>query len=88
MRRACVRVLALTLSIALGWPMLAQGQAKKPNILVVWGDDIGGFNISGTARSVIDLQSLGPNSFVLLRDTGAADELRAFGSSAANSSTQ
>ena len=25
---------------------LAQAQARKPNILVIWGDDIGGFNIS------------------------------------------
>ena len=24
----------------------AGAQAKKPNILVIWGDDIGGFNIS------------------------------------------
>ena len=27
-------------------PALAQPTAKKPNILVIWGDDIGGFNIS------------------------------------------
>ena len=26
-------------------PVLAQAQ-KKPNILIIWGDDIGGFNIS------------------------------------------
>ena len=25
---------------------LAQVQGKKPNILVIWGDDIGGFNVS------------------------------------------
>jgi arylsulfatase A-like enzyme len=25
---------------------MAQAQAQKPNILVIWGDDIGGFNIS------------------------------------------
>ena len=24
----------------------AAAQSKKPNILVIWGDDIGGFNIS------------------------------------------
>jgi arylsulfatase len=35
-------------SVALGAASatLAQGAAKKPNILVIWGDDIGGFNIS------------------------------------------
>ena len=46
---------------------------------------VGGLNIIGTARSVTDLQSLGPNTFVLIRDTAAPDELRVFGSSAASS---
>lgn len=46
---------------------------------------VGGLNINGTARSVTDLQSLGPNTFVLIRDTAALDELRVFGSSAAGS---
>jgi ELWxxDGT repeat protein len=46
---------------------------------------VGGLNISGTARSVSDLQSLGPNTFVLIRDDAAPDELRVFGSSAASS---
>ena len=27
-------------------PALAQAPAKKPNILIIWGDDIGQFNIS------------------------------------------
>jgi ELWxxDGT repeat protein len=46
---------------------------------------VGGLNISGTGRSVADLQSLGPNTFVLIRDNVALDELRAFGNSAASS---
>ena len=33
-------------AILLGSPALAQEAAKKPNILVIWGDDIGQFNIS------------------------------------------
>ncbi len=39
--------LALVL-LALALPAQAQtaSPAKKPNILVIWGDDIGGFNIS------------------------------------------
>ena len=39
--------LALCL-LALALPAQAQtaGSAKKPNILIIWGDDIGGFNIS------------------------------------------
>ena len=40
--RSCVAALALTLASA-SW---AQQPAKKPNILIIWGDDIGQFNIS------------------------------------------
>ena len=31
----------------------AQAQARKPNILVIWGDDIGGFNISAYNRGMM-----------------------------------
>src|SRR5271156_6471995 len=31
----------------------AHAQAKKPNILVIWGDDIGGFNISAYNRGLM-----------------------------------
>jgi len=34
------------LTVLAAMPMLADAQASKPNILVIWGDDIGGFNIS------------------------------------------
>ena len=37
---------ALVVAIAAASPSQAQPTAKKPNILVIWGDDIGGFNIS------------------------------------------
>jgi arylsulfatase len=36
-------LLALLLTATAGW---AQAPARKPNILVIWGDDIGQFNIS------------------------------------------
>ncbi|MFZ5876592.1 MAG: arylsulfatase [Nitrospirota bacterium] len=39
-------VAALLAVAALPADLLAQAPAKKPNILVIWGDDIGGFNIS------------------------------------------
>jgi arylsulfatase A-like enzyme len=32
---------------------VAQAQARKPNILVIWGDDIGGFNISAYNQGVM-----------------------------------
>jgi arylsulfatase A-like enzyme len=34
-------------------PDAASAQAKKPNILVIWGDDIGGFNISAYNRGMM-----------------------------------
>jgi len=41
--RHAVMLLALALTATAGW---AQAPARKPNILVIWGDDIGQFNIS------------------------------------------
>ncbi len=44
---AAVRVLGTALFAALvTLGSVAHAQARKPNILVIWGDDIGGFNIS------------------------------------------
>ncbi len=34
-------------------PCIAFAQQKKPNILVIWGDDIGGFNISAYNQGVM-----------------------------------
>lgn len=33
--------------------LLAQTQGKKPNIIVIWGDDIGGFNLSAYNRGMM-----------------------------------
>jgi arylsulfatase A-like enzyme len=44
--KAFVLGLAAALIVALGVAAPAAAQARKPNILVIWGDDIGGFNIS------------------------------------------
>ena len=45
--RTFLRGLAAALVVATGAaaPALAQTTAKKPNILVIWGDDIGQDNI-------------------------------------------
>ena len=48
----------LTLFISFGIalaspPDVAQAQTKKPNILVIWGDDIGWFNISAYNRGMM-----------------------------------
>lgn len=39
----CCVLMAIAL---VGGPASAQDTSKKPNILIIWGDDIGGFNIS------------------------------------------
>jgi arylsulfatase len=47
-------LLAAVTLLALGIPPAqAQAQVKKPNILVIWGDDIGGFNISAYNQGVM-----------------------------------
>jgi arylsulfatase len=43
----------LALSLASLGPALAQAQTKKPNILVIWGDDIGTWNISHNNRGMM-----------------------------------
>jgi arylsulfatase A-like enzyme len=55
-RNVCLKQLcgaaigALCLALA---AVPAYAQAKKPNILVIWGDDIGGFNISAYNRGMM-----------------------------------
>jgi arylsulfatase A-like enzyme len=44
-------VLALSLGVVSASPAVAQ--EKKPNILIIWGDDIGGFNISAYNQGVM-----------------------------------
>ena len=52
------RLLSATLAaitVLLAPSLLAQAAAKKPNILVIWGDDIGQFNISAYNLSLIHI---------------------------------
>jgi arylsulfatase len=39
-------ILTLAVGLAVGATTAQAAADKKPNILVIWGDDIGGFNIS------------------------------------------
>jgi len=54
-----LRGLAVALVVATGAasPALAQTTAKKPNILVIWGDDIGTWNISYNNRGMMGYQT-------------------------------
>jgi len=58
MRRKALAWLALLASLA--WtgpsPVVAQ-ETKKPNILVIWGDDIGTWNISHNSRGMMGYQT-------------------------------
>ena len=54
MRPAMIRVMGAALgAVLMATGAYAQGQARKPNILVIWGDDIGGFNISAYNRGMM-----------------------------------
>jgi arylsulfatase len=46
MRRILNPILVFAWAAALWLPAFAAAQDKKPNILVIWGDDIGQFNVS------------------------------------------
>ena len=45
-RATFVALFALALVFAQSGPAMAQGAAKPPNILVIWGDDVGYWNVS------------------------------------------
>jgi len=51
MRNIVVRALALVLAVVC--VRGASAQEKKPNILVIWGDDIGTWNISFNSRGMM-----------------------------------
>ena len=46
MRGLLLAVFTLTFVLASSGAAIAQAPAKQPNILVLWGDDIGYWNIS------------------------------------------
>ena len=45
--------LILLAAAAFGWTAIAHAQQKKPNILVIWGDDIGTWNVSHNNRGMM-----------------------------------
>ena len=57
MKKTVLKFLAITFAVVLCGPVLAQGAAKKPNILVIWGDDIGIQNISHNSRGMMGYQT-------------------------------
>jgi arylsulfatase len=59
-------VLPLVLLLAGGVVWSAQPEARKPNILVLWGDDIGWYNISAYNQGVMGYKT--PNIDRLARE--------------------
>ena len=48
-----MKKLLLTLTLVIGLGLIGFSQNKKPNILVIWGDDIGTWNISHNNRGMM-----------------------------------
>lgn len=61
MKKTTFSVLLLALSISMAW-----SQQKKPNILVIWGDDIGTWNISHNNRGMMGYKT--PNIDRIAKD--------------------
>ena len=57
MRRMLLTLLALALVMGSGDPAMAQATGKQPNILVIWGDDIGYWNISAYNQGMMGYQT-------------------------------
>ena len=55
-RRAATWLVAAAMALVAASPAFAQAQ-KKPNILVIWGDDIGTWNISHNSRGMMGYQT-------------------------------
>ena len=67
MRVGSSRLVGAALGVALmALGSLAQAEARKPNILVIWGDDIGGFNISAYNQGVMGYKT--PNIDSIARE--------------------
>jgi len=61
MKKTIFSMLLLALSISMAW-----SQQKKPNILVIWGDDIGTWNISHNNRGMMGYKT--PNIDRIAKD--------------------
>src|SRR5512147_2720523 len=51
------KVMAVAAAACLCAPALAQPKQKKPNILVIWGDDVGVHNISAYNHGIMGYQT-------------------------------
>ena len=57
---------ACIVAVGLGLSNHASAETKNPNILIIWGDDIGGFNISAYNQGVMGYRT--PNIDRIAKD--------------------
>ena len=57
MKLRSILILLILLASILGSPTIMLAQAKKPNILVIWGDDIGLADISAYSDGLMGLET-------------------------------
>ncbi len=57
MKRNPINLLAFALLLGLCGPAIAQENPEKPNILVIWGDDIGLWNISHNSKGMMGYET-------------------------------
>jgi hypothetical protein len=55
--RVLMLMATMTIGVGAGPLALAQAPAKKPSILVIWGDDIGRDNISAYSTGIMGYQT-------------------------------
>ena len=56
-RRLVVLAVTLVIGSMFVIPASANEKSKKPNILIIWGDDIGWFNISAYNRGMMSYKT-------------------------------
>jgi arylsulfatase len=57
MRRTLLALFTMAFAVAAGSPVTAQATAKPPNILVIWGDDVGWWNVSAYNQGMMGYQT-------------------------------
>ena len=65
-RQSLTTLLLVVTCIGVGWSDDARAQQKKPNIVIIWGDDIGQSNISAYTRGMMGYRT--PNIDRIARD--------------------
>ena len=66
MKAHLIKAMVLVVVTVLGAPAMTLAQDRKPNILIIWGDDIGWYNLSAYNQGVMGYKT--PNIDRIARD--------------------